>query len=153
MILTLRDDITSFLSYGVIIREYVRDWLDELVRSLYVFNVFKLCLLTFRSLRGIAPRKSSIYLADLCCSTSTCETTSKLQSAANGDHTFITFDHLADAHQVWWARIMLSRPIRAWKRLPLNIRAQPVTPSKLSNEKLYDIYCAFPLSTLTMSAS
>ena len=42
---------------------------------------FKLCLLTFKSLRGMAPR----YLSDLCCSTSAAEIGRNLWSATNGD--------------------------------------------------------------------
>jgi len=74
---------------------------------------FKLCLLTFKSLRGMAPR----YLADLCCSTSAAEIGHNLRSATNGD---LRVRRMCTKFGDW--ALFVTGP-RAWNKLPIDIRS------------------------------
>jgi len=71
---------------------------------------FKLCLLTFKSLRGMAPR----YLADLC--TTAAETGYNLRSAAHGDL------RVRKMHTKFGDRAFSVAGPRAWNKLPMDIR-------------------------------
>ena len=73
---------------------------------------FKLCLLTFKWLRGMAPR----YLADLCCST-TIETGYNLRSATHGDL------RVRKMCTNFGDRAFSFAGSRPWNKLPMDIRS------------------------------
>ena len=73
----------------------------------------KLCLLTFKSLRRMAPR----YLPDLCCSTSAAETGYNLRSATHGDL------RVRRMCTKFGDRAFSFTAPRAWNKIPMDIRS------------------------------
>ena len=94
---------------------------------------FKLCLLTFKSLRGMAPR----YLADLCGSTSAAETGYNLRSATHGDL------RVRRVCTKFGDRAFSVAGPRVWNKLPMDIRSCDLVES--FKRKLNDIYFASPM--------
>jgi len=94
---------------------------------------FKLCLLTFKSLRGMAPR----YLADLCCSTSSAEIGHNLRSVTNGD---LRVRRMCTKFGDW--AFSVAGP-RAWNKLPIDIRSCDSVES--FKRKLSDTYLVLPM--------
>ena len=74
---------------------------------------FKLCLLTFKSLRGMAPR----YLADLCCSTPAAATGHNLRSVTHGDL------RVRRMCTKFGDRAFSVAGPRAWNKLPMEIHS------------------------------
>jgi len=74
---------------------------------------FKLCVLTLKSLHGMALR----YLADLCCSTSAAEIGHNLQSVTNGDL------RVRRMCTKFGDRSFSVTGPRAWNNLPIDIRS------------------------------
>jgi len=74
---------------------------------------FKLCLLTFKSFRGMAPQ----YLVDLCCSTSAAEIGHNLRSVTNGD------PRVRRICTKFGDRAFSVAGPRAWNKLPIDIRS------------------------------
>ena len=74
---------------------------------------FKLCLLTFKPLHGLAPT----YLADLCQPVASVGSKQRLRSATRGDLV------ISPTVMYFGARLFAVAGLKAWNQLPADIRA------------------------------